>query len=523
MAKRKRENPNDSSWQDFKFIFGNEIYLTKNGLTKETYEKGKDRYFHFILLAKDEIGNKQIRELSSRSWQRSYMYFHRRVPTYFSDLDEIISSNPGHVIATSACLGSQIDFLIMEQDKAKTDPEKEAYEDMMRRWLEKIISIFGKDDFYLELQPGLSEEQILVNKKLLLLGEKYDVKCVVATDSHYLRAEDRPIHKAFLNSKNGEREVDSFYEAAFMMTPDEIRKRMDYLSDDVVTELFKNTLDIGDKCLEYSILKPLEIPYIPQKDFDEALKSTFEIEESQYPYFHKFIHSEEVADRQLAIRLRNFLEDKNRVADKEKSAGVLEEELKIVWNASEKMGVRWSKYFLQMADYMKIVWNEGDSIVAPSRGSAGASYLMYAIDVIQIDKTREKAPLLFERFLNPDRASVLDVDVDVESTKRGRVISALQDRYGEENVIRISTFKTETSKIAVKDAARGLGIDSDISGYISSLITSERGLIYTLDEMYYGNESKGIKPNPVFKREVDKYEGLWETARTIEGLVNGIG
>lgn len=118
---------------------------------------------------------------------------------------------------------------------------------------------------------------------------------------------------------------------------------------------------------------------------------------------------------------------------------------------------------------------------------------------------------------------MLTVDVDVESTKRGRVISALQDRYGEENVIRISTFKTETSKIAVKDAARGLGIDSDISGYISSLITSERGIIYTLDEMYYGNESKGIKPNPVFKREMDKHEGLWETARTIEGLINGVG
>lgn len=523
IAKRKKQNPDDKSWQDFKFIYGNEIYLTRNGLNKENFEKGKDRFYHFILLAKDEIGNKQIRKLSSIAWDRSYMSFHRRIPTYFSDLEEVIKTEQGHVIASSACLGSQIDSLLLQRKNHAKDTEMyQVYTDGIDRWVEKIVDIFGKGNFFLELQPGLSDEQVYVNKELLKIGKRLDVPCIVTTDSHYLKQEERKIHKAFLNSKNGDREVDSFYEAAYVMTEDEIRERMDYVEEEVMDELFNNTLKIGAMCEEYSIIKPLNIPYLPQDDFNEELYREFTLSEEEYPYFNKFLKSSDVADFQLAIRLYNFLFTSS-VTDFKLSADTLEEELKIVWNSSDKMGVRWSKYFLQIADYMKIIWNEGDSIVAPSRGSAGASYLMYALDVIQIDKTREVAPLLFTRFLNPDRASVLDVDSDVESSKRNQIIAAMQDRYGTNQVVRVCTFKTETAKIAIKDAARGLGIDVDTSTYIASLVGAERGIIYTLDEIYYGNEEKGLKPNQAFIREMEKHPGLWETAKNIEGLVNGLG
>ena len=107
LAKRKAEkkNQDDPSWQNFKLILGNEIYLVRNGLSKDNFVAGEDRYYHFILLAKDDIGHKQIRELSSRAWKRSFFRFLERVPTYYSDIEEVIGSNPGHVIASTACLG----------------------------------------------------------------------------------------------------------------------------------------------------------------------------------------------------------------------------------------------------------------------------------------------------------------------------------------------------------------------------------------------------------------------------------
>ena len=101
-------------WNNFKLVLGNEIYLTRNDLNKDNYVKGEDKYYHFILLAKDEVGHKQLRELSSRAWKRSYRQFIERVPTYYKDIEEIIGTNSGHVIASTACLGSKFANLIKE-------------------------------------------------------------------------------------------------------------------------------------------------------------------------------------------------------------------------------------------------------------------------------------------------------------------------------------------------------------------------------------------------------------------------
>lgn len=118
-------------------------------------------------------------------------------------------------------------------------------------------------------------------------------------------------------------------------------------------------------------------------------------------------------------------------------------ELGITWDAGRKINVSWSRYLLQVADYINIYWTDGDSIICPSRGSAGASYLCYALGIIQIDPTRELAPLIFQRFINPDRASVLDIDIDVCSNRRDRCIKALENTYGKDQVTRVATFKTE--------------------------------------------------------------------------------
>ena len=163
---------------DFKLIRGNEIYLTRNGLTAKNFDRTKDRYFHFILLAKDKIGYKQICQLSTRAWQRSYMSRRqRRRPTYYQDLKDIVKPDRGHLIASSACLGSQLDkFLLQYMDTG----DEEFYE-TAKRWCLYIEDIFGKGNFYLEMQPSNGKEQIFVNKQLLKISKELGIKYIITT------------------------------------------------------------------------------------------------------------------------------------------------------------------------------------------------------------------------------------------------------------------------------------------------------------------------------------------------------
>lgn len=141
-TKIKEKNPN------FKVILGNEIYLVRDGLTAENFQKEEDRYYHFILLAKDAIGHQQIREISTRAWKRSYKTGHmRRVPTYYQDLVDIIGSNPGHVIGSTACLGGFLPTKILQWAAA---PNETLYNKILN-WVTIINNLFGKGNFYLEL------------------------------------------------------------------------------------------------------------------------------------------------------------------------------------------------------------------------------------------------------------------------------------------------------------------------------------------------------------------------------------
>lgn len=181
--KKKKEEP-DSRWKDFKLIMGNEIYLCRNGLTSETYDSKKDKFYHFILLALDEIGHEQIRELSTKAYGRSWIRMMRRVPTWYSDLEEIIKPNQGHVIASSACLGSWIDQTILKnsQYEVVNDEAFEAGQERIEKWISFIQSIFGKENFFLELQPSFNQEQVYVNNKLIELSKKYSIPAIVTTD-----------------------------------------------------------------------------------------------------------------------------------------------------------------------------------------------------------------------------------------------------------------------------------------------------------------------------------------------------
>ena len=514
----KKQREKDKRWENFKLIYGNEIYLCRNNLTKENYNKEKDYFFHFILLALDEEGHKLIRKLSTRAYEHSFMRGKMlSVPTYYRDLEEIIKPNQGHIIASSACIGSFMGRSILDN---KPD-------DFLIEWIDYIQSIFGKENFFLELQPSFNEEQIKVNKKLIELSKLLNIPAIVTTDSHYLSKEDRSIHKAYLNSKEGEREVDAFYASAYMMDNKEIHSYMDdSLGKEIVNSLLENTNLIGERVSQFYIEKPFKLPYLPSNEDKELAKNTnFDrlTNEKNPQIWDNFINSKEDADRVFIHRILNKCHSNPEEFESEKSIDRIEIELQTVWDASKKQNIVWSKYFLQVADYIDIAWNEGDTLVGAGRGSGVGFYLNYLLDIIQINPLKEKVPLFFWRFLNPERASILDVDTDIQSNRRNKVIKALQNRYGEKRVIRVMTERTEASKSAILTAARGLGIDVDIAQYIASLIESDRGKQRSLHDTYYGNEEEGFAPNKTFQEEMNKYPELWKVAQKIEGLACGCG
>ena len=503
---------------DFKLIRGNEIYLTRNDLNATNFDKNKDKYFHFILLCKDLEGYHQICELSTRAWKRSYISRRlRRRPTYYRDLKEIVGKNPGHLIASSACLGSQLDRFLLQY----MDTNDIGFYETAKNWCQYIENIFGKGNFYLEMQPSNGKEQTFVNKHLLKISEELNIPYIITTDSHYLRPEDAFIHETFLNAQDGEREVKSFYETTYMMKDEEIRSFFPYLTEEQIEAAYKTIREIKNKCEDFSILKPLEIPQLPWRIFKSRTYTELVQYTLKMPNLINFIKSIHNADNQLALALIDGIEEHSDLQNEE-AYKALDECLGMTWESSQVNKALWSAYFLNLQKIIDECWNAG-TLVMPARGSGGGFLLLYALDIIQVNCLREKTPTFPWRFLNPSRVSVLDIDVDISGIKRAQVLEHLRNFYGENRVSNVATFKLEKSKSAILTAARGLGIEVDDAQYISSLITIERGAAYTLKQMYYGDEENGISPNQTFINEINKFDKLWEVASKIEGLICGMG
>ena len=289
--KVKKEHP------DFKMILGNEIYLCRNGMTKENYTSGQDRFWHFILLAKDAEGHRQIREISSRAWLRSWKQGKmKRVPTYYQDIIDVIDGNKGHVIGSTACLGGYVPFLILNGRFEEAE-----------KWLLQMKRLFGEGNFYLELQPPADpeNEQALVNAALRELSVKLDIPYIITTDTHYLAKEDASIHKAYLNAQDGDREVDSFYATTYMMSTEELEK---YFQNDqeVVQPAYRTIQHIFDMCEDYDLTKPLNIPELPWKF--AAPKGKLSLWYDKIPELKRFVESDYHGDVRLAQAIVERLE-----------------------------------------------------------------------------------------------------------------------------------------------------------------------------------------------------------------------
>ena len=508
--KIKEKNPN------FKLIRGNEIYLVRNGLNSDNFKKETDRYFHFILLAKDLEGHRQIREVSSRAWMRSYMARRmRRVPTYYQDLIDIIGKNPGHVIGCTACLGGCLPTQLLRNKEAGTPSMN-----LIKKWIMQMQRIFGKEDFYFEMQPSFNKEQIYINQKLVELSEEMGIKYIITNDAHYLKKEDRQIHKAFLNAQQGDREVDDFYATTYLMNNEEIYHYMEKsLGEEVIQKAYQTIEEIRDKCEDYSLMKPLKIPRLNWKNYNHLANGIWF---KRIPMLEKFVNSPYESDKHLAHAIVDRIYDSPDLQNKE----VYDEVnacLEDTWVSSEVNGSRWSAYFLNLQNIIDACWDAG-TLVGCGRGSGVGFILLYLLGITQINPLREKSQTKRWRFLNPERVSVLDVDIDIEGGRRADVLKSFRQIYGEDRVANVLTLKTEKAKSAIQTACRGLGIDNDIAAYLSAFIQADRGQQRSLAQTFYGDKENGFSASTQFRVEMEEnYPDVWRVAQGIEGLINGCG
>jgi DNA polymerase-3 subunit alpha len=509
--KIKKEHP------DFKVIRGNEIYLVRNGLNADNFDRTNDKYYHFILLAKDAEGHRQIRELSTRAWMRSYTSGRMvRVPTYYQDLIDIIGANPGHVIGSTACIGGALPSQLL---RFRNLGDQRIYESCIR-WCQGMIGIFGEGNFFLEMQPSFNKDQIYVNKELIKISNKLNIPYIITCDAHYQTKEDAPVHAAFLRSQEGEREVEEFYATTYLMSDEEIRNYMEEsLGAEVLETAYENIRKIKDMCEDYTLKKPLVIPKLMWKTpVKEVTSEDREVWSNRIPYLKTFLNSTYKEDILLAENIIDRLKIDEELQNNE-TYEEINACLEDTWVSSEVNNARWSAYFLNLQKIVEVCWDAG-SLVGCGRGSGVGFILLYILGITQINPLKEKTSTFRWRFLNPARVSVLDVDVDIESTKRADVLNKLREVYGEDRVANVLTLGTEQSKSAIQTAARGLGIDVDVARYLSSMIESDRGKTRTLKQTFYGDPDNDMKPNKQFVYEMtNNYPELWRVAQKIEGLI----
>ena len=373
--KIKEKNP------DFKVIFGNEIYLCRNGLNSDNFVAGQDKYYHFILLAKDAIGHQQIREISTRAWMRSYMARGmRRVPTYYQDLVEIIHANPGHVIGATACLGGALGTQLLKYKETKSE---ELY-GKIQQWCDQMEWIFGVDNFFLELQPSESHEQTYVNRMLIDLANNFHFRYIISTDSHYLKKEDATIHAAYLNAQDGDREVASFYATTYMMDTKELESHMD-LTPEELEEAYSNIRRIAAMCEDYSLQKPLKIPELKWKHFAKDLDLSYLCK--CIPMFNEFLQSPHRADQELVYAIIDGIYTHPDLQNQQ-AYDEINMNLEMTWISSNVNNARWSAYYLNLQKIIDTCWDAG-SIVGPGRGSGVGFILLYVLGITQINPLRE--------------------------------------------------------------------------------------------------------------------------------------
>ena len=385
-------------------IIGCEVYVApKSRFDKVPGPSGKP--YHLVLLAKDQEGYHNLLELVSKGHLEGF-YYKPRV-----DFGLLKAHSKG-LIASTACLAGQIPRLIMQENEEKAIEVIKEYQE-----------VFGKEDFYLEMQdhPEI-ERQIIVNKKLAELSGITGAPLIVTNDSHYVNTEDREVHDVLLCIQTGKSVLDEDrmrYNGDFSMKSPEIMKAA--FPDH--PEAIENTLKIAEKC-------NVDI------DLGQNLLPNFPAPQNESPknYLRKLCEE--------------GIEKKYKPEERVAALKQLDYELDMV----DTMG--FNTYFLIVHDFIKFAKDRG-ILVGPGRGSAAGSVITYSLNITEVDPL--KYGLIFERFLNPARVSMPDIDIDFADNRRDEVMKYVVEKYGRENVAQIITFGKMTAKAVVRDVGRALG------------------------------------------------------------------
>lgn len=375
----------NEKYPNFKIAKGNEIYLTD---TRDSNQ----RYWHFILIAKNPIGHKMLRELSSIAWINSYTDRRmERVPTLKSELKEIIQKyGKGNLIASSACLGSEIDNCILEMHYAEQNKDKQSkrlYFNKLVNFVQFCLDCFG-EDFYLEVQPAQSEEQLIVNCKMPEIAKYFGIKMIVSTDAHYLKESDREVHKAYLNSKGGERETDTFYKYAYLQTTEEVIANLQGTGLDYQI-LEDNTNEIYNKIEIYSFAQHQQVPQVEVKNYPKEAKDKHTYNPQKYPTLDYLMHSSNDQERYWINSCQEALIQKN--INTEEYLERLEEEADINKVIGEKLDTCMFAYPVFLQHYINLFWDCG-STVGAGRGSACSGLNHYLLGVTQLDPIQWSLP-----------------------------------------------------------------------------------------------------------------------------------
>lgn len=469
-------------------ILGCEFYVHDGDITER--DRMHNPCYHLVLLAKNKAGYANLLKLVSAAWCKG-RYVHPRI-----NFDMIKEHSEG-LICLSACLGGEVLQWLLKGDKEKAVATAKQYKEL-----------FG-EDYYLELQDHGIDEQKRTNPDLIKIAKDLDIKMVITNDSHYLTRDDADMHDTLLcmqtnSEKNDPNRFHFPNNEFYVKTAEQLRDSFKWMDSETFDQCIANTVEIAEKC--HLIL---ELGKSPLPDYKVPAGHTIE------SYF------EHLVNEGLKKRYGEVSKDLRERVDYE--IGVI-----------EQMG--FAAYFLITWDFIHYAKTHGIP-VGPGRGSAAGSVVAYALEITDLDPIQHK--LLFERFLNPERFTMPDVDIDFCIERRGEVIDYVTQKYGEDKVCQIITFGTYAAKAALKGIARIMKVPFSESNKLASLIEPAIELAQatnpkakTLKDAMQcdGSELKALYDKDEQFPAGDPYEGktvgirkMIDLAIAIEGIKNNTG
>ncbi|EPB0943517.1 DNA polymerase III subunit alpha [Campylobacter upsaliensis] len=472
-------------------IIGLEAYLHN---MDDLSDKSSRQRFHLCLYAKNEIGYKNLMYLSSQSYIHG-LYYYPRINK------KLLEKHSEGLICSSACLQGEVNWHLNIYNERNIRFGAKGYEAAKEAalWYKRV---FG-DDFYLEIMRHGINDQRAIDDDIIRLSKELDIKIIATNDTHYTFKERAEAHEVFMCIGMGKRLND----------PDRMRhsvKEFYVKTSEQMSELFadipeaiSNTQDLANKCnLELKLGDPTPPNFKFTREYAKEFDITLPQEKMEFSFENDDLVFEYLCRKGLEERLKFVDEGKH---DEYKAR--LETEIKIIKE------MKFSGYMLIVHDFIKVA-KDKNIPVGPGRGSAAGSLVAYALKITDIDPLPYN--LLFERFLNPERVSMPDIDVDFCRDRRDEVIDYVIDKYGSDKVAQVSTFNKLLAKGVIRDVARVLDISlQDVDEFIK-LVPEE--LKITLDEAY--------EKEPKIKEFIEKHpkgKELWEYAKALEGLNRNAG